>query len=76
VFRLSFPLPVLAIAPAGTNVLLKWPASPGGFDLQTTTNLVSPVWITNSSVPVVVNGQNTVTNPTTDPQTFFRLKSP
>ena len=76
VFRLSFPLPVLAITPAGTNVLLKWPSSPGGFKLQTATNLAAPVWITNSSVPAIVNGQNIVTNPATGTQTFFRLKSP
>jgi uncharacterized repeat protein (TIGR03803 family) len=76
VFRVSFPPPVLAIVPAGSNILLKWPASPGGFNLQTATNLASPVvWITNSSVPGVVNGQNTVTHPTTGTQTFFRLKS-
>lgn len=76
VFRLSFPLPVLAIVPDGTNVLLKWPASPGGFYVQTATNLGSPAdWITHSSVPEIVNGRNTVTNPATGTQMFFRLKS-
>jgi len=74
VFRLSFPPPVLTIVPAGTNVLLKWPASPGGFSLQTATNLAAPIWINNPSVPVVASGQNTVTNHNTSPQSFFRLK--
>jgi len=74
VFRLSFPPPTLAILPAGTNVVLKWPASPGGFNLQTATNLNSPVgWVTNSLVPVVVNGLNTVTAPNIDSQRYFRL---
>ena len=42
--------------------------------LQSTTNLVSPgAWTTVSPAPVIVNGQNTVTNPITGPQQFFRL---
>jgi hypothetical protein len=75
VFRLSFPPPVLTIVPAGTNVLLEWPASPGGFNLQTATNLAPPVgWVTNSSAPVVVNGLNIVTNPNISSQRYFRLQ--
>jgi uncharacterized repeat protein (TIGR03803 family) len=74
VFRLSFPSPVLTIVPAGTDVLLKWAASPGGFNLQTATNLAAPVvWITNAAVPVIINGQNTVTNPAAGLQRFYRL---
>jgi hypothetical protein len=76
VFQLSFPLPVLAIVPDGTNVLLKWPASPGGFHLQTATNLASPVgWAGIPSAPVIVNGLNTVTNPSIGSQQYFRLKA-
>jgi hypothetical protein len=41
--------------------------------VQSTTNLVSPNWTTNLPVPVVVNGRNTVTNPISDTQQFFRL---
>jgi hypothetical protein len=42
--------------------------------LQSTTNLGSAaVWTTNSPLPVVVNDQNTVTNPITGTQQFFRL---
>jgi len=42
--------------------------------LQSTTNLDSPaVWSTNSPSPVVIAGQNTVTNPITGTQQFFRL---
>jgi len=54
-----------------------WPVA--GFDytsytLQSTTNLVSPaVWSTNSPAPVVINGQNTVSNPITGAQQFYRL---
>jgi len=45
-----------------------------GYTLQSTTNLVSPVWSTNSAAPVVIAGQNTVTNSITGPQQFYRLK--
>ncbi len=37
-------------------------------------NLVSPAaWTTVSPEPVVLNGQNTVTNPTSGTQQFYRL---
>ena len=77
VFRLVFSPPVLAIAPAGSNVLLQWPASPGGFHLEASTHPASPSdWTTNAWLPVLVNGFNTVTNPTSEAQSFFRLKMP
>ena len=80
VFSLSFR-PQLTIIRSGTNVILSWPTNAAGFDytgftLQSTTNLVSlAVWSSNSPAPVVVNGLNTVTNPISDTQTLFRLKS-
>jgi hypothetical protein len=44
-----------------------------GFTLQSTSNLGSPVWSTNSTAPVIVNRQNTVTNLILDPHQFYRL---
>jgi uncharacterized repeat protein (TIGR03803 family) len=79
VFSLSYPSPELTIMPSGTNGNLTWPSAVAGFSysgytLQSTTNLGSPaVWATNSPAPVVVNGQNVVTNPITGTQKFFRL---
>jgi len=65
--------PQLTIIPSGANVILTWPTNATGFTLQSTTNLDSlAVWTTNSP-PVVVNGQNTVTNPISGTQKFFRL---
>ena len=79
VFSLSLEsvgVPQLTIIPSGANVILTWATNATGFILQFTTNLVSPIdWSTNSPAPVVVNGQNTVTNPASGGQTFFRLKS-
>jgi len=80
VFSLSLPVPPqLSIIPSGDNVILTWPTNAAGFDysgftLQSTTNLgSSAVWITNSPPPVVVNGRNTVTNPISGTQQFYRL---
>ncbi len=79
VFSLSLgsstvPSPQLAIAASGTNVILTWLTNATGFTLQSATNLVSPsVWSTNLPAPVVVNGQNTVTNPISVTRQFYRL---
>lgn len=64
----------LAIALAGSNVVLTWPAAASGFTLQSTTNLLSPIaWNSVSPTPIIVNGQNTVTNAITNRQMFYRL---
>ena len=53
---------------------MTWPTNAVGFTLQSTTNLFSPVWNTNSPAPVVIGGQNVIINPRTAPQQFYRLK--
>jgi uncharacterized repeat protein (TIGR03803 family) len=69
-----FILPQLTIMLSGTNVILTWPTNANGFILQSATNLFPPaVWNTNLPSPVVVNGQNTVTNPISGAQQFYRL---
>jgi len=84
IFSLTLPLPELTIALSGTNVILAWPASFTGFTLESATNLVSPVvwnanlWNydgldTNLTVPVVIGGQNVVTNSISGTQMFYRL---
>ena len=75
IFSLSLPPPPqLTIIRSGANVILTWPANAAGFTLQSTTSLLSPaVWITNSPAPVVVNGQNAVTNSVSGTQKFYRL---
>ncbi len=76
VFSLSLgaiSAPQLTIVPSGTNVVLTWPTNAAVFTLQCTTNLVPPVWTIVSPDPVVVNGQNTVTNSVSGTQKFYRL---
>ena len=74
VFGLPTPPPQLIITPAAGNVILTWPTVTTGLTLQSTTNLgPSPFWSTNLPAPVVDNGLNTVTNPISGSQHFFRL---
>jgi hypothetical protein len=69
VYAIVFP-PSLTIARLGTNVILTWPTDVTGYSLQSATNLVPPVnWTT-------VSGQNSVTNPGSGHQKFFRLTQP
>jgi hypothetical protein len=64
----------LTITPSATNIILTWSANFNGFTLQSATNLgSSAVWTTNSLAPVIVRGQNTVPNPISSTQQFFRL---
>lgn len=72
IFRISLPAP-LTIAATGANLILTWPTNFTGLNLQSTINLDSPIWTTNSAVPSVINGENTVTNPILGSQQFFRL---
>jgi len=66
--------PQLTILHSGANLILTWPTNATGFTLQSTTNLAPPaVWTTNFPAPVVITGQNTVTNPITGSQKFYRL---
>ena len=66
--------PQLIIIRSTASVILTWPTNATGFTLQSTTNLVSPaVWTTVVPGPVAVNGNNTVTNPISGTQQFYRL---
>lgn len=71
VFELALPLPppILSILPNGHQSVLTWPAAYANYVLQSTTNLVSPNWVTiGNAAPV------TVTNLL--PVQYFRLASP
>ena len=65
----------LTIQKVGSNVVLTWPTNVPGFNLASTHDLgVGVVWNTNSTAPVVVNGQNVVTNPIAGTRQFYRLQ--
>jgi len=67
--------PQLKLTRQSSNVILTWPTNSSGFTLKSATNLVSPVaWTTASPAPVIVNGQNTVTNPAGGTRKYYRLE--
>jgi hypothetical protein len=63
----------MTISPFGSNLILSWPTNFSGYTPQSASNLAAPVWTANFPPPVVINGQNTVTNPISGTQQFFRL---
>ena len=68
-----FLQPQLTINRSGAEVILTWTNPAPGFTLQSTTNLPPTVWSNVSPAAIVVNGQNTVTNPISGAQQFYRL---
>jgi len=67
------PAPQLTITPSGGNIVVAWPTN-SALKLQSTTSLgPSAIWTTVSTTPVVINGQNTVTNVISGTRQFFRL---
>ena len=63
----------LSIQRAGTNAILSWPAYITDFNLESTPSLSAPAWNLVSPDPVIVNGQNVVTNAIAGAQLFYRL---
>jgi formylglycine-generating enzyme len=63
----------LSVAQAGNNVVISWPVTTTNWVLQGTPGLSPAAWSTNLPAPVVVNGQNSVTNPTSGTQQLYRL---
>lgn len=72
----SMALPVLSIAKLGASVVLSWPSSSTGYQLQQSTNLNTTNW-TDSVLIVHTNGAiQTATNSPAMGTLFFRLRSP
>jgi hypothetical protein len=62
--------PTLTVTRSGNNVIISWSPSATGWTLQTNGNLGSTNWV-NYSGPT---SNNSVTNPATGGNLFFRLK--
>jgi formylglycine-generating enzyme len=60
-----------------TRLLAQWATNPAPFGytfvLQLATNLSNPAWTAVPTVPVILNGQYSVTNSGSAPQAFYRL---
>jgi hypothetical protein len=75
-YALPATTPYINVNRSKTNIIMNWTwlTNYTGFVLQSNTNLVSTNWSTVSPAPVVLSGQNTVTNPISGAQKYFRLK--
>ena len=70
----SLTMPKVTLVPVQTNLVVRWPTNALGLTLQSVTNLSSGTsWTNVSQAPVVLNGQNVVTNPVSGAQKFYRL---
>lgn len=70
------PAPALTIQHTTNGVIIGWPASATGFQLQQNTNLTTTNWVTNTAPTNVVSGTNQVTISPASGTTFFRLINP
>ncbi len=68
--------PSLAVTAQGGSVVLTWPASATGFDLQATPTLSPVAWQPAGLTPTVEGDVNKVTVPATGATRFFRLVKP
>ena len=68
--------PRLTVARVAGETWLTWPFPSAGYGLQSTTNLSTGVWPSVAAPVMFTNGQNRVTQPTTNISTFYRLRKP
>lgn len=59
---------------SGTNLVLTWPAGTGGYALEQSSSLSTPVWSVVAQTPTVVNNQNQVVVPEPVSPKFYQLK--
>jgi hypothetical protein len=67
--------PPLVITMTGTNLIVSWPASDSGYQLQYTTNLTATAgWLPVTQASSTNGNTISVALPNVGPQKFFRLK--
>ncbi len=71
------PLPSLtAQSLAGTNLVFSWPTNYSGLILEANTNLNTTLWLAVPGSPARSGSNFVVTNATSGPEKFFRLRAP
>jgi thiol-disulfide isomerase/thioredoxin len=66
----------LACQRSGNQMVCCWPTNALSYTLESASTLISPVWSTWPTGPIVVNGTNTVQVPMTNAPRYFRLRMP
>lgn len=72
----SLTRPALQITRSNNQVVLSWPTSPAGFSLEFASALPAATWTPVSPAPVVIGGENIVTDTLTSGVRLYRLKKP
>jgi hypothetical protein len=70
------PPPNLSALKLGAEIVLAWPTNAVGFSLEYAMALPTTNWLPALPLPVIVNGQNVVTNAMTRDAVFYRLHKP
>jgi len=60
----------------GSGFAISWPSSANGFSLECTSNLIPPLWLPVTNIPVSSDGNYFVTNSPGTPRAFYRLRKP
>ena len=69
------PAPALSIQTAGDSIVLSWPATASGYQLEVITALgAGQQWVAVTNLPATVGLQNVVTNALTGTKQFYRLR--
>ena len=73
---ITVPPPKIALAPAGANVAIKWPAAASGWVLESTDALAPANWqtVSTASGVVVESGVATLEELMSGPRKFYRLR--
>ena len=67
--------PALSARPSGEHLVISWPASATGYQLEVSSQPSVPdAWASVTNSPVIIDGQNTITNEMTLETLFYRLK--
>jgi hypothetical protein len=69
-------VPTLGTSALDGKLVFWWPTNTGGFYLECSTNLASPVWAPAAPAPITVGGVCVVTNSVNAEKMFYRLHKP
>jgi hypothetical protein len=69
-------IPTLTITPQAGSVVISWPTTAAGFNLEQKASLSAGSWATETNYPTVVGSNNVITNSFTATATFYRLHKP
>jgi hypothetical protein len=67
------PLPTMTAQPVGSDVVLAWPATIGGYKIQSANSLTAPAWVDAGLTETLVGGQYQATVSAAGGSKYYRL---